>query len=878
MSAYLRKERAQWANQLRQNRRSLTSAVRSRAFVKALSQPVETNSIVWESFSGNGALCNPEALFRRMINDSEYSEYRHTWVLSAQSWNSPFHVEFRRHPRVSFVKHKSTQYFEKLQTSKFLFNNATFPPEFTKRPDQTYINMWHGTPLKKMGYDVEGGADAARNVMRNFMSADYLLSQNEFMTNQMYLGAYKLKNVYEGAIVEEGYPRADRMFGANAGSAARRVLGEKGVETAGKRVLIYAPTWRGESFYRPDADAARLKATLKSLQSNPELKDWVVLLKAHQVVFDQLVEDPEMTEFLIPNDVPANEALAISDLLVTDYSSIFVDYLATGKPVAFHTPDSDSYASDRGLYLDETELPGPVSRTLEELNSNVSNLTDIELFEAELPDEYERYRRMAAQLTPHDDGQAGARILDIVFGKNESAYNVQRDFSDGRKKIVIYLGGMITNGITSSALNLLNRLDSEKYDVTAFFYRSGQRDRKENAEMVPGHVRQVIRDSSILQLPLLGSMHELDRTSIQELPESDSGSTIWDWEWRRIFGHARFDAAVDFSGYSSYWTRIVAHASAPRKVIWLHNDLVADAEREVNGVRPHFQNLTGVFKLYRDFDALVSVSPGLNEINRENLANYAPAEKFVSARNTINIERIKSGSGGTLAENPNAGVHSLNNLGDVIKVLGGYYSYDEVISEATRQRSLSGFVEGGTGTTFVTVGRLSPEKNHARLIRAFAHVAPSIPGAKLVIIGEGPLEKELKQLAISMGISGMVEFTGRLRNPYSVMSACDCFVMSSDYEGQPIVILEARVLGLPIITTRFGSVESAMEDSGGLIVERDEMALAEGLQAFADGEIQARPFDGDQYNLSVMDEFIAAAFGDRDLAVEPRTVTSTSSS
>ena len=878
MSAYLRKERAQWASQLRQNRSSLSSAVRSRAFVKALSQPVEKNSIVWESFSGNGALCNPEALFRRMLDDAEYSEYRHTWVLSAQAWNSPFHVEFKRHPRVSFVKHKSTQYFEALETSKFLFNNATFPPEFTKRPDQIYINMWHGTPLKKMGYDIEGGADAARNVMRNFMSADYLLSQNEFMTNRMYLGAYKLNNVYEGAIVEEGYPRADRMFGADAGISARKTLRANGVETAGKRVLLYAPTWRGESFYRPDADAARLKTTLKSLQSNPDLKDWVVLLKAHQVVFDQLVDDPEMTEFLIPNDVPANEALAISDLLVTDYSSIFVDYLATGKPVAFHVPDSDSYVGDRGLYLDATELPGPVSRTIDELNSNTAILTDKHRFKSEFPDECERYRQLAAHLTPYDDGEAGTRILDIIFGGNESLYNVRRDFSDGRKKIVIYLGGMITNGITSSALNLLNRIDSKKYDVTAFFYRSGQRDRKENAEMVPAHVRQVIRDSSILQLPLLGSMHELDRESIHDLPKSDSAARIWDWEWRRIFGHARFDAAVDFSGYSSYWTRIVAHASAPRKVIWLHNDLVADAEREVNGIRPHFQNLTGVFKLYRDFDALVSVSPGLNEINRKNLAAYAPAEKFVSARNTINIERIKSGSGGTLSENPNAGVHSLNNLGDVIKVLGGYYSYDEVISEATRQRSLSGFVEGGAGTKFVTVGRLSPEKNHARLIRAFAHVAPSIPDAKLVIIGEGPLEKELKQLAISLGVSGTVEFTGRLRNPYSVMSACDCFVMSSDYEGQPIVILEARVLGLPIITTRFGSVESAMEGSGGLIVERDEMALAAGLQAFADGEIEARPFDGTQYNVSVIDEFIAATFGDRDLAVEPGVVTSTSSS
>src|SRR5699024_11413460 len=89
-------------------------------------------------------------------------------------------------------------------------------------------------------------------------------------------------------------------------------------------------------------------------------------------------------------------------------------------------------------------------------------------------------------------------------------------------------------------------------------------------------------------LPLLGSMHELDRTSIQELPESDSRSTIWDWEWRRIFGHARFDAAVDFSGYSSYWTRIVAHASAPRKVIWLHNDLVARSEEHTSELQSRF--------------------------------------------------------------------------------------------------------------------------------------------------------------------------------------------------------------------------------------------------------------------------------------------------
>lgn len=861
MSAYLRKERVQWLRQLRQNKQSMSGAVRSRAFSKALTGPLKRNTVIWESFSGNGALCNPEALFRQMLDDPRFSDFRHTWVLSDRAWSSRFRSEFAVHSRVSFVRYRSTSYFEKLESSHYLVNNATFPAEYVKRPDQTYLNMWHGTPLKKMGYDIEGGADGARNVLRNFMSADYLVSQNAFMTEQMYLNAYKLTNVYKGAIIEEGYPRSDHMFKSNAGDVARHELRDRGIETTGRKVLLYAPTWRGQSFYKPNADANRLKETLRALRANPELDGWVILLKAHQVIFDQLVEDPEFSDYLIHNDVPANEALAITDLLITDYSSIFIDYLATGRPIAFHIPDSDSYATDRGVYLETSELPGPVSRSVEELNENVTKLRDRSSFENAFPSEHERYVNLAAELTPLDDGGAGERVLDVVFGGNETEYHVKRDFCDSRKKIVIYLGGMITNGITSSALNLLDSMDSSEYDVTVFFYRSGQRDRKENAAMIPGHVRQLIRDPSILQLPLLGSMQELDKASLDDMPHSDKDAAVWDWEWRRIFGQAEFDAAVDFSGYSSYWTRIVAHATAPKKAIWLHNDLVADAEREVNGIRPHFQNLTGVFKLYRDFDALVSVSPDLNEINRQNLGMYASAEKFTSARNTINVERIRSGSGGTMVENPSAGNHSLNNLSDAVKALGKYYSFEEVITEASRQQSLSSFVGSGAGATFVTVGRLSPEKNHARLIRAFALVAQNRPEAKLVIIGEGPLEKELKQLTVSLGVAGSVEFTGRLRNPYSVMSACDCFVMSSDYEGQPIVILEARVLGLPIVTTRFGSVHSAMEGSGGLIVDADEAALANGMQAYLDGRIHAEPFDGDAYNREVVEEFTQAVFG-----------------
>ncbi|MGO2035137.1 MAG: CDP-glycerol glycerophosphotransferase family protein [Brevibacterium sp.] len=860
MSAYLRKERQVWGRQLKQNKRTLSAAIRSRAFTKALLAPVEPKTVVWESFSGNGALCNPEALFRQMVDDPKYSEYQHIWVLQANDRSTRFRAEFGEHRRVRIVRYRSRAYFKALESSEYLVNNATFPADFVKRPEQTYLNTWHGTPLKKMGYDMPDGADGARNIIRNFMSADYLLSQNAFMTEQMYLRAYKLANIYSGAIIEEGYPRTDLMSDPKAGERARQTLASLGVRTAGRKVLVYAPTWRGESFYKPNADVSRLKSTLRELRGQLGDSGWTVLLKAHQVVFDQLVDDPELNDFLIPNEIPANDVLGLADALVSDYSSIFVDYLSTGRPLFFHVSDGESYAESRGLYFDESQLPGPISRTVSELCRHVSVLADRGAFQREFTDEHARAVAMAADLTPDDDGQASARIIDIVFGENEDDYRIRRGFSDDRKKLVIYLGGMITNGITSAALNLLNHLDPSVYDVTAFYYRSRQRDRVDNAQLIPGHVRQVIRDPGSLQLPLLGSMHNLDAVSAGEV-RADDDSALWSWEWRRIFGESEFDAAVDFSGYSSYWTRIMAHSASARRAIWLHNDLEADALREVNGKLPHLQNLTGVFKLYPAFDALVSVSPDLNEINRSNLSQYSSVEHFVSARNLINVERIRAGGGRSKTEAIDAGTQDMGDLSAVIHRLGEIYSLTDVIDEASRQQLVTNFIGMNTGKSFVTVGRLSPEKNHARLLSAFGQVVEGEPDAKLVIIGEGPLEMELRQQAVSLGIAGCVEFTGRLRNPYAVMSACDCFVMSSDYEGQPIVILEARVLGLPIISTRFGSVDSAMEGSGGLVVERNDDALAEGMRAFLAGDVTSTHFDAEGYNADVLAEFEHAVFG-----------------
>ncbi|WP_169721429.1 glycosyltransferase [Brevibacterium album] len=199
-------------------------------------------------------------------------------------------------------------------------------------------------------------------------------------------------------------------------------------------------------------------------------------------------------------------------------------------------------------------------------------------------------------------------------------------------------------------------------------------------------------------------------------------------------------------------------------------------------------------------------------------------------------------------------------LGAAVTALGEAFSFEAVLAEVQRQASAADLVRSGE-KVFVTVGRLSPEKNHERLLRAFAQVHAEAQDTRLVIIGGGPLGTELAALAGSLGIARAVTFTGVLSNPYGVMAESDCFVMSSDYEGQPIVILEARVLGLPVLTTRFGSAESAMEGSDGLIVERSVDALAEGMRAYLRGETGARRLDPAQYNAEVVEEFRRAVLG-----------------
>lgn len=792
-----------------------------RAWARTL--PIKPSLVLYESFAGNGMLDSPEAIFRALLAAPDQRHRTHVWVLDDLNSHPGTVAEFRDNPRVRFVRRGSLAYSRALATAGLLFNNATFPSEFGKRPGQVYVNSWHGTPLKAMGYDEPDGAVASRNVLRNFMQADYLLSSSAYMSERMYEQAYRLVNVATARIIEEGSPRTDRQFLDEAGrSAVRERLRREGVTLAETdRIVLYAPTWRGASFHTP-IENARTMATVAARIERLLPRGHRVLLKTHQQVTRAAAAEPVAAGRLVPNDIPTNLLLGVVDVLVTDYSSIMFDFLTTGRPLVFFAPDLEQYQDERGLYLDPTELPGPVVRSVEDAALVIGAAGT-----GAAPDPMEThgsaYVRARMRFAPHDDGSVTRRVLDIVLGTRQEGARLRRVKRDGRPTVLLHIGGLTTNGITSSALNLLGAIDHEAFDVSIIRNHGPTPEHTFNAARIDPRVRQFIRVGGMT----MSKRHYLARRRLLSGRGASLSPEKRQWldrlfraEWSRIVGDARFDYIVDFSGYSPLWAYLISNAPAGTRSIWLHNDLKADQMRTVGGRHPHEDNLRAVFSAYHRFDRLVSVSPALRDVNAAKLADSAPAERFVSARNVIDQEQVLASAKMEPDER-------------ILRFIAGCF-------------------------TFVSVGRLSPEKNHFRLLEAFEEVHRERSDTRLVVIGSGPTLEAVTSRVSELRLCDAVLITGAQSNPWAIMARCNCLVVSSDYEGQPMTILEARTLDLPVVTVDFASSASAVPPGQGLIVPRTTEGLGRGMLAAMTGDMPHSPFDPVDYNTVVLSEFYAA--------------------
>lgn len=772
---------------------------------------VDKNLVLYESFYGKGMTCGPRAIFDELTNNPEYKNLTHVWVVDddkSKGWLEKYE-EYKVVSKVTFVKIKSRKYYKYLATAGYLINNSTFPPCFTKKPEQVYVNTWHGIPLKLMGYDMPNGNIEVANTERNFLQASYLLSPNSHHTN-MYTKSYKLDGIFEGKILEAGQARTDTIFKTDRDVVIDKLI-KSGIEIdKNKKIVMYAPTWKGENFNSAHADVGEYVAFYNKVMNSSE--NIQVLIKPHQAVYNMLKNSSELAGLIVAPGFDTNEILSAVDVLISDYSSIYFDFLVTGRPIIFYIPDLDEYKETRGMYEEVSKLPGPATDNLDEL---CSWLGDIENAVGEYK---QTYSELKSTLCRYDDGQVSKRIVEAIWGGNFSRVKIINTKND-KKKIFIALGRALQNGITHSFLSLLNNIDYDKFDVTAYLYEAAAPDQVVRMNQINPNVRVLVRTSytfatrwELFKLAI-GMAFNVKGVFRKVLPEK-----YFVRQAKRLAGDAKFDSVVEFCGYSPIMAMVLPKLNTKKTAIWMHNDLIADANRKVKHKKPLKRKMSMIFNLYDDWDRLVSCSHSVMEVNKRNLSRPSIENKFSFAKNTINYSRVLD----SLAEGCEYEGFPMPKVGD---------------------------------TNFVTMGRISTEKNHGNLVRAFAEYVRDYPNSRMYIIGEGPLREQVESEIERLGLKDRVILTGNLANPFTLMSKCQCFILPSIYEGQPMVLLEARIVGLPIVVSDFSSVKDSLMANGQYLIKSTEESILEGLKAFSEGKVPVCKFDPQEYNKEAVKEF-----------------------
>ncbi len=348
-------------------------------------------NLVYNSFEGSFS-DSPRVVFERLRAGGEH---HHVWLADARDA-----ATFP--PEVETVAYGSPESVAALEAADVLVANTHTDVEWSKPPGTLYLQTWHGTPLKRVHWDVRWApAGRLERLQRDVDRWDVLLSPNRASTPRL-RSAFR----YEGEVLESGYPRNDVLCAPDRDEIRAQVRAELRIPD-GATAVLYTPTWRDDAVFAEGGKSFALGLDVEAF-TRALGADHVLLLRLHYMVGNRL----ELAAHPAVRDVSAHPDVSrlylAADALVTDYSSTMFDFTVTGRPIFFLTYDlADFQDRLRGFYFDLAPVaPGPLLETTEEL---VVALRDTEAVVERYAGRYARFRERFCHL---EDGRATDRVLE----------------------------------------------------------------------------------------------------------------------------------------------------------------------------------------------------------------------------------------------------------------------------------------------------------------------------------------------------------------------------------------------------------------------------------------------------------------------------------
>lgn len=362
-------------------------------------QPINKKMVFFESFLGKSYSGNPKYIYEYLIENGYDKEYQFVWSYQGD-------MKIPGNPLI--VNREEEDYYRYLALSKYWVNNIIFPVH-RKREGNVYLQTWHGTPLKRLGYDIEvdGPEKMAReNFYLESRNWDYLLSANEY-SKDIFQRAFK----FDKEVLLNGYPSNDIFYKDNKQERIESIKRRLNIPND-KKVILYAPTWRDNESNGSWNHSFEVKFDLEQFQR--EFGDeYILILRMHHLISDHLVlsssKHPSIINLSKYDDI--QELYLISDILITDYSSVFFEYANSKRPILFYAYDYQLYKEEiRGFYLNMyKDLPGPVLEDQQQLFNAIRNIHRIE-------EEYsKKYNEFFQKYCSIEKGEAAKLVSETVF-------------------------------------------------------------------------------------------------------------------------------------------------------------------------------------------------------------------------------------------------------------------------------------------------------------------------------------------------------------------------------------------------------------------------------------------------------------------------------
>jgi CDP-glycerol glycerophosphotransferase (TagB/SpsB family) len=600
------------------------------SFRKGQSQKIDNKAILLESLHGKSV---DGHIFQLIKSIKKLNLQLKIYVVTKNSEESQ--IKFRNHgiDNITFVEHLSKEYGHLLATSKYLINDNTFFPFFSKREGQKYYNVWHGTPLKTLGKDMEDIIGYS-NVQRNFLLADAIIVSNEY-TKDILIKSHNIDKIYSGKVVVAPSPRNSPLFDE---ILAKQIREKHNWQN--KKIVMYMPTWRGVDG-KVVSDDTKLIQDLSYLSHNME-KDTIIVFKRHTMQknvnidsFDNIIDFPREYELY--------HFLSCVDVLITDYSSIMYDFANKKSQIILYTYDKEEYFSTRGVYEDIDTYPFVQANTIEELTSEINH-----------PSPTNDYHNFIQKFCSLDNIDGSKMLAEYIINGTKTEYIQESSIRNDKQNVFVFCGGLWDNGITTALLNTLDAIDTTKRNYILVFGKGKMKEQhKFRLKLLPENVQYYpIPGISINSLFERVIYKKYLKKETHTNFENKIVQKIFSREIRRIFGETEIDWFIHYTGFDRKYAELVTYL--PNKtMIFVHTDMFEDYKNKKN------YNQAILYKAYRSVNKIVLVNENLRQGFVENLPDVS--DKLEVMNNFLGENRIRElGKQGLFSTLKNVGFHHVN--------------------------------------------------------------------------------------------------------------------------------------------------------------------------------------------------------------------------